>query len=837
MADRYWIGGNGTWNTTATTNWSTYSGGPGGASVPNSTHNVYFEYSVTITMTGALACLDFSADGCTFNTGTSPTLNCAGSFYISSCTWNCTGLITFTAAYSPVTINPDSGQIFACPITFNKAGATFIMQTNFGVASSRTVTLTAGTLDCDYTDLYCGFFSSSNSNSRALYGPNVPGNIYLTATTTGTIWTTATMTGFDTSNYNGTIYCAGAAGSAVTKTINCGTTGVFNFYFNDTTLNSTYQFTAGNVVKNLTFDGLQYLNNIAITIVGDYYYTSLNNVTSMYGGANAWTFAPPAGATQNISSDPRNYDFPWIINGSGTSQLNNAITLTTARALTLTNGTLDLYGQTLTVGTFATGAGTKTFNFNTGTFYIVGSGATAFNNANPSGLTFTNSPEYNGTISLTSSTAKTFVGGDFNYSRVILDQGGTGTLTVTGSNTFEDISATTNATISFTAGTTTTFNNFTITNATLNSSVTTSTATFYSTQGVSGFVATGADYITVQNINFTPFATDGTNYIRWHIGPNSSIQNSFGVLAQTYLAGATPKVYVIESGSGWTVPVDFNTSQNTIHLFGGGGGGAAGFTSPDYGGGGGGGGGYTQIVNFNARQGTNVTYQVGAGGNGGASSGYIGANGAATSFSTYTASGGLGSGGSIGGAGGAGSTYNGGAGGNGGATNGNGNSAGGGGGAGGPFGQGGTGGRGDNTGGQTRGGGGGGGNGGGGNGTAASTSSGANGGNNAFGTGGGVGSGVGGTQGGGGAGASAGGNAGRGSFGIDILNSVGGGGGSGGGGNSGSPPGGDGRGYGSGGGGGGVNNANAAWAGGAGYQGAIIIQYLPVTPKFLGWFN
>ena len=34
MADRYWVGGAGTWNTTSTTNWSTASGGSSGASVP-----------------------------------------------------------------------------------------------------------------------------------------------------------------------------------------------------------------------------------------------------------------------------------------------------------------------------------------------------------------------------------------------------------------------------------------------------------------------------------------------------------------------------------------------------------------------------------------------------------------------------------------------------------------------------------------------------------------------------------------------------------------------------------------------------------------------------------
>ena len=41
MADRYWVGGTGTWNDTA--KWSASSGGGSGASVPTSTDNVFFD--------------------------------------------------------------------------------------------------------------------------------------------------------------------------------------------------------------------------------------------------------------------------------------------------------------------------------------------------------------------------------------------------------------------------------------------------------------------------------------------------------------------------------------------------------------------------------------------------------------------------------------------------------------------------------------------------------------------------------------------------------------------------------------------------------------------------
>jgi len=43
MANRYWVGGSGTWNTTSTSNWSTTSGGASGASAPNAADAALFD--------------------------------------------------------------------------------------------------------------------------------------------------------------------------------------------------------------------------------------------------------------------------------------------------------------------------------------------------------------------------------------------------------------------------------------------------------------------------------------------------------------------------------------------------------------------------------------------------------------------------------------------------------------------------------------------------------------------------------------------------------------------------------------------------------------------------
>jgi hypothetical protein len=60
-------------------------------------------------------------------------------------------------------------------------------------------------------------------------------------------------------------------------------------------------------------------------------------------------------------------------------------------------------------------------------------------------------------MSMTAATAKTFVGGGFTYN-CTLNQGGAGALTITGSNTFDNITNTVQpASVLFTAGTTSTF--------------------------------------------------------------------------------------------------------------------------------------------------------------------------------------------------------------------------------------------------------------------------------------------------------------------------------------------------------------------------------------------
>lgn len=194
---------------------------------------------------------------------------------------------------------------------------------------------------------------------------------------------------------------------------------------------------------------------IPFTIYGDV--TLFSSLT--LSGTAAVTFAGQGG-TQTITSAGISFTQPWTINNaSGTFTLAANTTLGSTLATTLTSGTFNVNGKTFTTGTFvSTGALTRAITFGTnGKIVVAGSGASAWSTSG-SGLTTTGTTA---TISMTSASAKTFAGGGFNYAAT-LSQDGAGALTISGSNTFANITNTTQpVTITFTAGTTQTVSSFT----------------------------------------------------------------------------------------------------------------------------------------------------------------------------------------------------------------------------------------------------------------------------------------------------------------------------------------------------------------------------------------
>ena len=130
--------------------------------------------------------------------------------------------------------------------------------------------------------------------------------------------------------------------------------------------------------------------------------------------------------------------------GSVTLQDSLTVSENSTNAFVLWAGTFDaaIYNVTLSGGSSFMSAGVST-SVRT---LAVGSGtwtaANAWSTATSTNLTVTGT----GTITLTSASAKTFSGGGVSYTNITLNQGGAGALTITGNNTFKDITNTYKAT-------------------------------------------------------------------------------------------------------------------------------------------------------------------------------------------------------------------------------------------------------------------------------------------------------------------------------------------------------------------------------------------------------
>jgi hypothetical protein len=262
--------------------------------------------------------------------------------------------MTFAATSGTQTVTT-GGLTVDQPITINSANVTVQLQDNLTIGSTRTLTLTAGTLDLSNGNrtLSTGLFASSNSNTRVIaFGT---GNLTLTGS--GTVWNTGTVTNF---SYTGTPTVNVSNNSATATTVTTGALSAaqalnFNYTVGTYTLTDT-----NSVYKNLNFTGFTgTVPNSARTIYGNL--TIVAGATNS-AGANATTFAGTSG-TQQITTNGVTLNYPLTFNGiGGTFAFQDAVTQGSTRAFTVTNGTVQLKnGVTSTVGAFATsGTNSKT---------------------------------------------------------------------------------------------------------------------------------------------------------------------------------------------------------------------------------------------------------------------------------------------------------------------------------------------------------------------------------------------------------------------------------------------------------------------------------------------
>ncbi len=325
MANRFWVGGSGTWDATSTANWAATSGGASGASAPVAIDTVFFDA----------------------NSGTAATVSVASN-----------------AASSSITINKSD-------ITLSLSGSptfgSILLTTGIVSLNAQTLTIT-------------GAFASNNSNARSIdFGT---GKIVLSGS--GVIWSCGTTTNMSVSGASPLVEVTNSG--AVATTVNSGTlTEAQSISFSFTAGSYALTLQASSTYRNLNFSGFSgTVGSQVISVFGDF---TSGASTVFTATTNSIIFAATSGP-RTITSSGVTFDRPIIFNGVGGSwRLADALSVGSTRSVTLTNGTLDGNGNNASIGSFALGVGTKTLTLGSGTWTILGSG-TAWNaNTNVANLT------------------------------------------------------------------------------------------------------------------------------------------------------------------------------------------------------------------------------------------------------------------------------------------------------------------------------------------------------------------------------------------------------------------------------------------------------------------
>jgi fibronectin-binding autotransporter adhesin len=210
---------------------------------------------------------------------------------------------------------------------------------------------------------------------------------------TGTIFTGAT-----TMTVTGTPQIICTDSSATSRTISpLAVTEANSISFRITAGTGTLSLGTAGSYRNLDFtDGTNptgyagALGGGSITVYGNF---KASTGMTQSPVANTITFAATSG-TKTITTAAVVFDRPFTFSGVGGSwQLQDALTSGATRLCTVSNGTLDLNGYTLTTGTFSSASGTtRTLAFgSTGKIVITGNNATVFQTSTGTALTVTGS--------------------------------------------------------------------------------------------------------------------------------------------------------------------------------------------------------------------------------------------------------------------------------------------------------------------------------------------------------------------------------------------------------------------------------------------------------------
>ncbi len=360
---RYWVGGTGEWSLTNTTNWSTYPGGPGGASVPTLSNDVYFDANSgtgTVTVKQNMAAKSLICTGYTgalYGETVATSLSVYGNLILSSTMsftqgvgfviyfrGNETGRTITTAGQTPsyFIFHLTGGDItLQDDVTLNQYWRFYDLNGGTVNTNGKTINVTNQTFDFSTSYTFTGTFNFTNSiinlNVSVIAFPTT-----MTLISTGSRINLLRSTNtFQGGGQNFNIVSDGGAGGAITFT--GANTTIATLDVNKAT---TLTFNSATNIGNFNYKGAATNNQVVlganITVTGD---LNIQGYSTKYRPLiTSDVLGTPRTITNNGTSSSTNVDFRdingvgtfnWdlssITGGSGNAGGNSGILFTTAQ--------------------------------------------------------------------------------------------------------------------------------------------------------------------------------------------------------------------------------------------------------------------------------------------------------------------------------------------------------------------------------------------------------------------------------------------------------------------------------------------------------------------------
>lgn len=409
----------------------------------------------------------------------------------SSVTMSGTAVLTFQNR-GAITIT-SAGCTFTQAITFNGIGGTYTLDGAWTINGA--IILTYGTLSLVTYTFTCVTMSLNGTTSRTL---NFGTAGIITCTGSGIVFQAIGVTSLLT------------IGTSDIRFAYAGAAAVTIYPSNDATFLPNIKVMAGTYA--LTINVSYYVGNLdftgyagACTFTTGNVYGNLLLSTGMTATGMSLIFSGTS--NQSITSNGKTFAFATVTKtGAGVLSLVDDLTL--SNRFNVTSGNFDAANKNISVNNvLSSGAVARSITMGSGTWTLTGTGGAVWDLTTVTNMTL-NANTSAITLSDTTTGVRTFIGGDLTYNNFVIG-GATGisTLTFTGSNTFNTISSTKTVahTISFTAGTTTTVSDWTVTGTVGN------VVTIGSVGGVAShnLVKTGGgdisvDYMSISQSHATP---------------------------------------------------------------------------------------------------------------------------------------------------------------------------------------------------------------------------------------------------------------------------------------------------------------------------------------------